>query len=134
MRELDAALENALKTHSKEAISKTTFKNILSFITRQFDNLQEALHYMSNNYFLAQTYLEVKNLARTQMIIRPFHSAIFSTEVLLKVAAVSWLSTPNSTKMFHCFIPYWNPNISNLFPGVKHCLYSLSSISKKIEE
>ena len=53
-----------------------TFEKILSFITRQFDNLQEALYYMSNNYFLAQICLEVKNLARTRMVIRPFHSTM----------------------------------------------------------
>lgn len=50
-----------------------TFEKILSFITRQFDNLQEALYYMSSNYFLAQIFLEVKNLAGTQRVMRPFH-------------------------------------------------------------
>ena len=53
-----------------------TFEKILSFTTRQFDNLQEALYYMSNNYFLAQICPKVKNLARTQMVIRPFHSTM----------------------------------------------------------
>lgn len=76
--ELDAVFENALRTDSKQAISKLTFKNILSFITRQFYNLQEALHYMSD-YFLAQ------------MIIRLSHSAAVSTEVLLKEAAMNGL-------------------------------------------
>ena len=37
-----------------------TFEKLLSFITRQFDNLQEALYYMSNNYLLAQICLKVK--------------------------------------------------------------------------
>lgn len=91
-------------------LQRNYFKNdihkILSFITRQLDNFQKAFYFMSNNYFLAQIYLEVKSLNRTQMIIRPPPSVIFSTEVLLKVAAMNQLSTQNSATIFYGFIPY----------------------------
>lgn len=49
MWELDAALENALKSNSKQAISKLTLKTILSFITKQFED--STLLYVQQLFF-----------------------------------------------------------------------------------